>query len=201
MIKRFATNPENGKTKELLSALKEDAQNPQHCLVPIVFEKRIYELWSSTATVLESSSSTLIAACFTDVRYRVNEAVDVLLTKMLTSSAMIVYIEAFRDKRGGKMDLFEAGRLTTLLHRTAREESAGDIAAIAKCFEKGWGCVKDYQSAAQYYAKAQEIMGTPIYQEDIIRVERIIEDSKPLVKMPFWRKLIELLKLWFWPFS
>jgi len=113
---------------------------------------------------------------------------------------MIVYIETFSDKRGGKQDLFEAGRLTTLLHRTAREDRAGDVAAIAKCYEKGWGREKDLRSAARYYEKAQGLMGTSIYQEDISRVEKTIEDSMPPVKVPFWKKLIALLKLWFWPF-
>ena len=196
----WISNPGDSRTKELLSALERDSMNDSHYLAPIVFEKRVYDLCSANRDIWNALSQSLISMCFTDVRYRVNDVVDTLLTKMLTPSSMIVYIEAFSEKRGGKPDLFETVRLTTLLHRTAREDQAGDVAAIAKCFEKGWGREKDLRSAAHYYKKAQELMGTSIYQEDISRVEKIIEDSMPPVKVPFWKKLIALLKLWFWPF-
>ena len=196
----WISNPEDSTTKGLLSALEMDSMNDTHYLTPIVFEKRVYDLCSASGSIWMALSQSLISVCFTDVRYRVNDVVDSLLTKMLTPSSMIVYIETFRNNRGGKPDLFEAGRLTTLLHRTAREDSAGDMAAIAKCYEKGWGREKDLRSAAHYYEKAQGLMGTSIYQEDISRVEKIIEDSMPPVKVPFWKKLMALLKLWFWPF-
>lgn len=197
----WISNPEDSITKGLLSALEMDSMNDTHYLTPIVFEKRVYDLCSASGSIWMALSQSLISVCFTDVRYRVNDVVDSLLTKMLTPSSMIVYIETFRDNRGGKPDLFEAGRLTTLLHRTAREDSAGDMAAIAKCYEKGWGHEKNYQTASYYYSKAQEITGSPVYQEDISRVQQIIEESQPIKRVPFWKKLIILLKLWFWPFE
>lgn len=189
IIGDWIANPKDGKTQELLSALEMDSHNTPHYLVPIVFEKRIHDLCSSTAPVFESIS--LIKACFSDVWNRVNDAVDELLTKMLTPSAMIVYIEAFSGTHDD-----EAKRLSSLLHKTAREDRAGDVAAVAKCLEKGWGCEKDLSSAVHYYEKAQELLGTSIYQEDISRVEKKIEESMPPVKVSLWKRLIALLKRW-----
>lgn len=197
----WISNPEDSTTKGLLSALEMDSMKDTHYLTPVIFEKKVYDLCSANGNTWMALSQSLISVCFTDVRYRVNDVVDSLLTKMLTPSSMIVYIESFRNNRGGRPDLFEAGRLITLLQRTAREDCAGDMAAIAKCYEKGWGHEKNYRTASYYYSKAQEITGVALYQDDISRVQQIIEESQPIKKVPFWKKLITLLKLWFWPFE
>ena len=130
-------------TRDLFAAINANSGDNYPSIRTIVFESRILELIWNDTVIKNTLSKTLYSYCHVGVQYRVNDAVDGILSRMLTPSSMIVYIEEFKDKQDVSRELFEAGRLTTLLHQNARMDKAGDIASLAKCHEKGWGCEKN----------------------------------------------------------
>lgn len=189
----------NLNTKELLIALDKNKANEKTYLMPIVLENRINDLITQTI-INDYFKDQYYSFVTTDAGDRVNDAVNLVLTRIMTPSSMLVYIETFRNQTGDKLDYEEAARLTTLLFRTAQPDNAGDLTAIGKCYERGWGCEIDLKKALEYYTKAQEVAGLPEYNADVNRIEQCIIDAQPVKKMSFWEKLIALLKLYFWPF-
>lgn len=193
----YAKNPN---TVELLSAIEKNRREESLCLLPLVLEQSIDDIISKDP-MKRILSGQYYSYCNKDVYDRVDYAVNQILSKMLTPSSMILSIEVFRDKNNEKYDLVEAARLTELLFKEAKMDNAGDLIALGKCYERGWGCDKDLEKALQCYTKAQDLVGFNAYKEDILDVEQQIEDSLPKEKLSFWKKLVLFLRSLFWPFD
>ena len=114
---------------------------------------------------------------------------------------MILYVEVFRDENSKRYDIDEANRLTNLIFKEAKLDNAGDLVALGKCYERGWGRAKDLEKALQCYKKAQDMVGSDVFEEDILDVEQQIEDALPKEKLSFWKKLVLFLRMIFWPFD
>ena len=196
LVGEWIRNPGNATTQDLLRAIELDNTNENSFILPVVFETKIHNSICTDSTLQRTLSPKMHSTCHLETPYRVNDAIDGILTRMLNPSSMIVYIESFRRKNDEKLN-FEAVRLTTLLHQNARPDRAGDIAALAKCQEMGWGCEKNYHAALQNYTKAQEAIGYSLYQDDIERIKEQIHSSQIPKKIPFWKKLFQLLGMWF----
>lgn len=199
IVGNWISDINNPITQELLMALDKNKTIEKTYLMPIVLENRINDL--ITQDIIKDYFKDQYYSFVTiDAYDRVNDAVNLVLTRIMTPSSMFVYVESFRNKAGDKLDYEEASRLTTLLLKMAQSDNAGDLTAIGRCYERGWGCEIDLAKALEYYSKAQKVAGLSEYYDDIYRIEQRMKDTQPVRKMSFWKKLIALLKLYFWPF-
>lgn len=184
----WVTDPENEHANDLISSLH------QNFIMPMIFETESLEHIVDDERLREAFSHRCYIYCNMALQGRVNAAVDDILASMLTPSSMIVYIRSFRDNRYGKPDFFEAGRLTTIMRKYSNINTAGDAAAIAECKEKGWGGAIDLNAAVYMYSRAEQIMGYPLYQEEIKHLQNAITQSLPEVSVTFWQKFADVFR-------
>lgn len=184
----WASDQINQFRKEWLLAIENNKSHEPSYLFTFVFEQGLSKKLDGVECVkLEN----------VDVYDRVDAAVNRVLSRMLTPSSMIVYVETFRTTG----DIVEAGHLYKLIRQGADQNNAGDMAALGKCFENGWGGDKDLWDALHCYTRAEELVGFPVYEEEMSNIEEKIKASKPQKKPGFWKKLWLFLKLLFWPFD
>lgn len=182
----------NPLTRNLLLALEKNKTNAPTFLMLMVLEKKIHKAVQELYIDFKNQYYSFDTQSVFD---RVDNAVDQVLARVLTPSSMLVYIEAFKKCSEEGYDE-EAACLTRLLFEKAQLDNAGDLIALGKCYENGWGCEKDLKKAGEYYLKAQEIVGDDVFCDDVLRVEQKREAFRPK-KLSIWKRILLRVLSWF----